>query len=317
MYIGVYSNSGVRVADGVPAIVDKALFRKVEMRLKNKKNPQGRHRENGEYMLTGKLFCGLCGAPMVGISGTGHGKEMHYYYICKTKRTNHSCDKKTVRRDWLERVVVQATLDHVLQPDVIQWIADAVMAYQEREANSSVLIGLREQLSENQRAIKNIMKAIEAGIITASTKNRLEELETEGSRLENAISVEESYLTHVERDFVVFWMEQFRDGNIESAAFRRKVIDSFVNAVYLYDDHIRIAFNFSGKGAAVESELVTDAEAIAGAEGSFKLSNRPPSLHAKKDALNFLDVKTGVFEFFNLKTPVLLSKKLKIFEPIS
>lgn len=315
MYIGVYSNSGVRIVDGVPAIVDKALFRKVEMRLKNKKNPQGRHRENGEYMLTGKLFCGLCGAPMVGISGTGHGKEMHYYYICKTKRTNHSCDKKTVRRDWLERVVVQATLDHVLQPDVIQWIADAVMAYQEREANSSVLIGLCEQLSENKRAIKNIMKAIEAGIITASTKNRLEELETESNRLENAISVEESYLTHVERDFIVFWMEQFRDGNIDSVAFRRKVIDSFVNAVYLYDDHIRIAFNFSGKGAAVESELVTDAEAIAGAEGSFKLSNRPPYCVDKKDAVNFLRSKTPIFGFFNPRIGVFAFEKLQISRP--
>lgn len=276
MYVGVYSRSGVRVEGGVPAIVDKDLFMEVGQRLKTKKNPQGRHRENGEYMLTGKLFCGMCGAPMVGVSGTGQHGELHYYYVCQAKRRDHTCTKQNVTRDWLERAVVQATLDHILQPDVIQWVADAVMAYQEREANSAVLVGLRDQLAENKKAIGNILKAIEAGIITASTKARLEELEAESSRLESSIDTEESYLTHVERDFVVFWMEKFRDGDIESVAFRRKVIDSFVNTVYLYDDHIRIAFNFSGRGSTVDSHLVMDAEAIAGAEGSYKIPEGPP-----------------------------------------
>ncbi len=42
--------------------LDKTLFLEVAKHLKMKKNPQGRHRENGEYMLTGKLFCGPCGS---------------------------------------------------------------------------------------------------------------------------------------------------------------------------------------------------------------------------------------------------------------
>lgn len=262
-YIGVYSYSDVRVEGGVPSIVDKALFLEVSERLKTKKNPQGRHRENGEYLLTGKLFCGLCGAPMVGISGTGKHGELHYYYICQKRRLEHACKKANVSRDWLEREVVRATLDHVLKPEVIQWVADAVMAFQEREENSAVLVGLRDQLSQNQRETENVLKAIRAGIITASTQRLLTELEAEGSRLENAICMEEASLAHVERDFIVYWMERFRGGSVEDAAFRRKVIDSFVNAVFLWDDRIRIAFNYSGKGSAVDLALVMDAEAEA------------------------------------------------------
>ena len=268
-YIGVYSYSDVRVEGGVPSIVDKALFLEVSERLKTKKNPQGRHRENGEYMLTGKLFCGLCGTPMVGISGTGKHGELHYYYVCQKRRLDHACKKANVSRDWLEREVVRATLDHVLQPQVIQWVADAVMAFQEREANSAVLVGLRDQLSQNQRETENVLKAIRAGIITASTQKLLVELEAEGSRLEDAICREEASLAHVDRDFIVYWMEKFRGGSVEDAAFRRKVIDSFVNAVFLWDDRIRIAFNYSGKGSAVDMALVMDAEAeaLAGAGG--------------------------------------------------
>lgn len=274
-YIGVYSYADVRIEDGVPAIIDKALFLEVKQKLSTKKNPQGRHRENGEYMLTGKLFCGLCGSPMVGVAGTGRHGERHYYYVCQSRRKGQGCQKENVVRDWIERVVVSATLETVLQPDVIEWVADQVMVYQDREANSAQLHSLRDQLNENQKAIGNLLKAIEAGIITPSTKRRLQELETEGERLENAIIVEERSITRVERDFVVYWMEKFRGGSINDAAFRRKVIDSFVSAVYLWDDHIRIAFNYSGSRNTIERRIVTEAETLAGVEGSLNLSTTP------------------------------------------
>ena len=274
-YTGVYSFSDVRVEGGVPAIIDRALFLAVADRLKTKKNPQGRHRENGEYLLTGKLFCGLCGSPMVGISGTGRSGDLHFYYVCQKRRMERSCKKAHVSRDWLERVVVQATLDYVLKPPVIEWMTDAVMAYQEREASSAVLQGLRDQLSETERATGNVMKAIEAGVITLTTKARLVELEMEAARLRDAISLEEASLIRVDRDFMVYWFERFRDGKIEDAAFRRRVIDSFVNAVYLWDDRIRIAFNYSGKGSAVDMALVMDAEALAGPEGRFVYAPQP------------------------------------------
>ena len=282
MYIGVYSYSDVRVEGGVPAIVDKALFLEVAERLKTKKNPQGRHRENGEYLLTGKLFCGLCGTPMVGISGTGQHGELHYYYVCQKRRLEHACKKANVARDWLEREVVRATLDHVLKPETIQWVADAVMAFQEREENSAVLVGLRDQLSQNKREVDNVLKAIRAGIITASTQRLLVDLEAEGSRLEDAICREEASMAHVERDFIVYWMERFRGGSVEDAAFRRKVIDSFVNAVFLWDDRIRIAFNYSGKGSAVDLALVMDAEAEALAGGGGFVQATPASTNSSR-----------------------------------
>ncbi len=288
-YIGVYQYLDVRVEGGMPPIVDKALFLKVAERLKTKKNPQGRHRENGEYMLTGKLFCGPCGSPMVGMSGTSRTGDLHYYYICQNRRTGGGCKKENVVRDAVERAVVQATLDHVLQDDVLQWVADSVMAYQERENNSAVLSGLRDELAQNQREVDNVLKAIKAGIFAASTQKLLVELEAEGSRLADAITLEEASLTHIERDFIIYWLEKFRGGNVENVAFRRKVIDSLVNAVFLWDDHIRIAFNYSGKGSAVDLALVLEAEAAAGAAGSYNPPCAPPH-HLTYEPVKFVFV---------------------------
>lgn len=57
--------------------------------------------------------------------------------------------------------------------------------------DTSVLIGLQERLKETNKRIKNLMSAIEQGIITPTTKERLEELEEERRDLEGQIAREE------------------------------------------------------------------------------------------------------------------------------
>lgn len=276
VYIGIYRYSDIVIEGGVPPIVDKAVFLEVQRKLQTKKNPQGRHRENGEYLLTGKLYCGCCQSAMIGISGTSHTGDKHYYYACQNRRQGGGCQKKTVRRSWLERLVVQTTLDYVLQPSVMEWVADQAVAYAEREYASAHLEELRAQRSETEAALNNVMKAIEAGIITPTTKKRLEALEAEAARLENEIYLEEASVVKVDRDAILYWLEKFKGGNLESQEFRRKVIDTFVARVVLKDDFLWIAFNYSGKFNECGLEIVTDAETAAGPESSYKVVVAPP-----------------------------------------
>lgn len=42
----------------------------------------------------------------------------------------------------------------------------------------------------------------------------------------------------------VFWMHKFRTTDISDNAERQRLIDSFVNAIYLYDDKIVMAWNY-------------------------------------------------------------------------
>lgn len=81
-YMGEYSYRDVVKADGIPAIVPKELFERIQERLaKNKKAP-ARHKAEDDYLLTIKLYCGKCGSFMVGESGTSHTMEVHRYYRC-------------------------------------------------------------------------------------------------------------------------------------------------------------------------------------------------------------------------------------------
>ena len=68
---------------GVPAIVDKDLFDRVQERFAKNKIAHGRPaKEEVSYLLTAKLFCGKCGTLMGGESGTSHMGTTYHYYKC-------------------------------------------------------------------------------------------------------------------------------------------------------------------------------------------------------------------------------------------
>lgn len=274
-YIGVYHYADVRVEDGMPAIVTKEQFQEVQKRLHTKKNPQGRHRDKGEYLLTGKLKCGHCDSFMVGLSGTGKHGELHHYYGCRQHFQDHTCKKRNVPREWIEKFVVKSTLDYVLQDEVIEWMADCVVAWQSREASSAQLESMLMESAEVDKAISNVMAAIEAGIITPTTKNRLMELEARAADLSSRIAAERAANVPIERDQIIYWFSKFRGGNIESREFRRKVIDTFISVVYLSDDSIKIGFNYTGKHSTVDFSI--DWSTIESpSESSYNLSDGLP-----------------------------------------
>lgn len=282
-YRGVYIYGDIRIEGGVPRIVSDHLFWKVQEVLKTKKNAQGRHRVYGDYLLTGKLFCGLCKSPMTGVSGTSKTKDRHYYYICQKKRTEKACRKENVRRDYIERQVALAIRTYALQDDVIEWIADSTVAYNERlEAQSHISI-LTDELEGVKKSIGNLMAAIEAGIITDTTKGRLLELEAQQSQLSAKIAAEKADIITVPREDIIAGLAMFRDGDVEDKKYQARLFDTFLIAVYLYDNEMRIVFSFSGKKNTVTVPLEAAAEAEAGvgqgslAQGSFKLPVAPPN----------------------------------------
>ena len=62
-YIGEYRYRDIVVEDGVPSIIEKQIFEKVQERLKkNKKAPARFKAAEEQYILTTKLFSGHCGA---------------------------------------------------------------------------------------------------------------------------------------------------------------------------------------------------------------------------------------------------------------
>ncbi len=263
-YIGIYSFAGLRIENGIPPILRKELFYSVQEKLKNQKRVRGRHTTNEDYLLTGKLFCGKCGSPMVGCSGTGKSGAKYFYYACQKKRVEKACDKKNVAKDFIEEKVTTAVREYLLDDDVITWIADGYRAFLDAHRRDSALISMQAELAVVDKSIKNIVTAIEQGVFTSSTRERLLELENERQSLRASIAVTEATLEDVPREKIEYWLQSFRSGDAKSRAYQAKLIDNFVQAVYLYDDSIRIVCNYTGKNNAINVSLSDTDVAIRG-----------------------------------------------------
>lgn len=250
-YRGIYIWSDIRIEGAIPRIVSDDLYFRTQEALNMKKSIRGRHNPNGDYLLTGKLFCGHCKSAMIGVSGTSKTGDLHYYYTCQKKRTGHSCNKKNVRRDFIEQTVARAIVSYCLRDDIIEIIADKTIEHNKRRLENSEAAILRSELESVQSSIKNLMKAIEAGIITETTRSRLLELESQQAQLRSKIAAAEADIIPIERDDLIAGLMMFRDGNVQSKKFQAKLFDTFLRAVYLYDDHLKIVFTFTGSENSV------------------------------------------------------------------
>lgn len=256
-YIGEYRYQDVVIPSGVPAIVPVELFCRVRQRMeKNKRAPAHTKAKESEFLLTTKLFCGKCERMMVGESGKSHTGTMYYYYKCGNAKRKKGCDKKAVKKDWIERAVVRPTMIRVLDEEKINRMIDALLALQEQE--NVTIPALRRQLIETEEGIENLVNAIQQGILTAPTKQRLEELEKQKEELSLSIARAELQKPKLTREYMEHWFSQFRGGSPDDRTFQKRLIDTFVNAVYVYDDKLVLTNNYQHGTQTVTRKEVED-----------------------------------------------------------
>ena len=240
-YIGEYKSGEVVIPNAVPAIIDETLFEKVQRRLEKNRRAAASGKAKEDYLLTTKLFCGKCGVYMVGESGVSRGKEIYRYYKCVNAR-KHACDKKTVRKEWIENLAVQKAFEIVNDEKIVDYLVDKLFEMQ--GAANPRLPQLKAQMADVLKKIENIIQAIEQGIIFDSTRDRLAELEKQKSELEISILEEQIERPLLTQEQIRFGIERFRKLNIEKEEDKKCLIDNFINAIYLYDDKITFTFNY-------------------------------------------------------------------------
>ena len=251
-YIGELSFRDIVVPDAIPVIVPKDLFDRVQKRLDKNKRAPACGKADEEYLLTTKLFCGKCGALMFGESGTSATGRTYYYYKCANVKRRKGCNKKTVQKEWLEDLVVRETMKLIQDDAVIDKIVQLVMDVQNQE-NTTIPL-LEKQLREVNKKLDNLMKAIEDGLYTRTTKERLEELEIQKDELTVKIADEKLKKPSFNEDFIRFWLMKFRKFDISQKKQRKALIEIFVNAIFLYDDRMLITFNYKDGAQTVRFE---------------------------------------------------------------
>ena len=243
-YIGEYKFRDTVIPNCIPPLVSKELFEQVQHLLEiNKKSP-ARRKADEEYLLSMKLFCGNCGKHMVGESGKGTSQIYRYYKCANTKRV-HVCNKKSVKKEWLEDKVIKVILEILDDKNLINYLTKKIFSLQ-GEMNPRIPL-LKQQLADVERRITNIMEAIEQGIITEKTKERLAQLENEKKKFTKSIFEEEIRKPYLTKEQIRFGIERYKKLDIHKLENRQQLIDCFVNSIYLYDDRFVITFNLKSE----------------------------------------------------------------------
>ncbi len=126
--------------------------------------------------------------------------------------------------------VIDAEQHFQIDPLTAPFVLEAFKRYDGGETISSIMNWLNEHIQQ--------------GILTRSTKERLEELENRRDELENRLACEKLAKPKVSAEFMTFWLHRFRKLDVRQQSHRKMLIDAFINAIFLYDDKMVIAFNY-------------------------------------------------------------------------
>ena len=118
-------------------------------------------------------------------------------------------------------------------------------------------------------SIENLLNAIQAGIVTSGTKERLESLEAQKENLQSSILQAQLDRPKYTKEEIVSWILQFRGGNIEDKAYQKEIIDVFLNSIYVYEDRMVFTYNYKDGAETIRKEEI---------EAAFHsgLKNPPP-----------------------------------------
>lgn len=252
-YIGEYKFGDVLIPDGMPRIIDDEIFQTVQERLKaNQRGGKGAlkklHPETAieDYWLSGKLYCGLCGGTLQGISGTSKAGRLYYYYSCMNHR-KHACSLKNQRKGLVEKIVAHTLDDLTHDPTIRLLIAEKCYAYHlsQNDDSGAYEASIRAQMKDVEGKLANIMKAIEAGIINNTTAERMNVLENQKSMLNDALIAEQNRkkCSLTLSDIIKFLNNII--GDVSTPDARSKLLDIFVDKIYIYPDKLMITFFYS------------------------------------------------------------------------
>ncbi len=186
----------------------------------------------------------------------------------------HKCRKKPVQKELIENIVLNAAMDIFKDKALIRKISKACFDLQSKE--SPMLPALKRRLRENQKEIKNLMNAIKAGIVLKTTKSELEKLEAEQEQLETNIAMEKLVKPVIPQEKIQAWLMNFAAADLSDKSQKQKIIDIFVNSVYVYDDRVVIFFNYKDGEQCVDFSVLSDSE---NTEGAISSNDKKTNTH--------------------------------------
>lgn len=243
-YVGEYVVKNIAEISECPAIISRDLFESVQVRL-SEATHKNKHRNEHNYVLTGKLRCATCGKPVTGTAGTSKTGNRYYYYKCADRCTSLAQEK-------LESKVLSLLIAY-LTPEKIDQISNAAYeCYKKEQSNNSEQETLKKQIATLEKKINNIINAIMNGTASNALQMALKGLEEDKERMALELERLSIKMPDLTKEHFAYFLETIDTDDIEA------MVNLLVNKIIIYPDKIVVLINVTENANTPPLDQITE-----------------------------------------------------------
>lgn len=176
-----------------------------------------------KFLLSGLLKCGECDGGYTIVSQDRYG--------CANRKNRGSChNSKTIKRQEIEKRVLSGLKNKLLEPKALAIFMDEYISQLKKleKASEFEQKGVRQELKKIDKRLNAILHAIEQGVVTDTTRNRL--LELESQKLELSANLEEEK-QHPKPDKEMICLYQKKVKDLSKAIYESEIKDAAMDAL--------------------------------------------------------------------------------------
>lgn len=254
IYTGTFIWGDTEYPDFAPRLITDDVYNASVYIFTSHKRSTVARQHSDAYALTGKIYCGHCGLPITGHSGKSKAGVLHYYYRCATKnngrerekRDGVKCPQKNIRRDALEDLVLNTTIEILSTPESLRCIAEQAVKAQEHADQSAEIKRLELAVKNVEKRLQNSIHAVEQGIISDTITKNIKTYETELKSLKQQLSIEKLARPdfQITADAVEYFLQQLLVKKNKNDEYKLDMFQAFIRRIIVTDKQVAIEYNY-------------------------------------------------------------------------
>lgn len=237
----------IRIEGGVPAIISREDFKAVQDKMHARKRRTAAFKAKQDYLLSGKIFCGVCSSTYAGNSR--HPRPDHPLYVsyrCIKKNSSVKCKNPEIRKETLEELVLKKLSECVFDERIIPKLLQEYNQFAQNKDSdlTNRISSMQTKMGELEKGINNIVGVImKTGSDALSAK--LAELEEDKKKLVFALDEAKMELSDKQidekqlRSAFKKAKQMLGNGTLKN---KKEIIEKYVDKIIMYPDKIEIFF---------------------------------------------------------------------------
>lgn len=227
----------ITVENAIPRIISDDVFERVQKRMETKII---RKRGKREYMLSGLLKCGLCGASLAGTTVTSKGIE-YPRYSCIRRHKEHNCDLVTLKADILDKAIAQIIREKILNRDLIEQTAQLVIDRYSASKEDTSKLQARVAAS-SAKIYRLISMAADLPETPPEMRQQIIDETARKKALEAQLAAAQKSELPVTKDDVIALLERDCDRLAETPSLLREMALTYIKQITVYNDRLDICY---------------------------------------------------------------------------